>query len=81
MIVHHLASADGYEWIVPVDDADFELFLSFDGRSRRIGWKPVRMRLVKELEDAQVLKEADFPWLGRHAPVLRRNAVDVVGPS
>ena len=28
---------EGYEWVVPVDEADFEIFRGLDGTPRRTG--------------------------------------------
>jgi hypothetical protein len=65
---------EGYEWVVPVDDADFELFRTLAGSSQTATWKPVQMRLVKEDERGRPFQQSDIPWLGRHAPVLRERA-------
>ena len=65
---------NGYEWINTLDEADYEIFLSFDGAPRGANWKPVRVRRVRA-DVHQEFRESDFPWLGSHALVLRQTAV------
>ena len=69
--------AEGYEWVNACDDGDYEVFRSFDGRPRKAGWKPIRVRRVRA-DDRQDFKCSDFPWLGSHALVLRNAAVDAL---
>ena len=64
----------GYEWVNVVDDADYEIFYSFDGTSRVTNWKEVRVKRVRA-DERQECRESDFPWLGTHALVLRERAV------
>ena len=80
MRIYEFRVQDGYEWVVPVDSADFEVFRGFDGTSRRADWKPVAMRLVTTDKHGSSLSESDVPWLGAHAPVMREQAVAVLGP-
>lgn len=79
MRVYRPTVDEGFEWVVAVADADFEVFRSFDGSPRRSGWVPVRVRLLTEDERGQPFEESDFPWLGSHALVLRKRAVDALG--
>lgn len=69
--------ADGYEWVNACDDSDYETFLAFDGAPRGRSWKPVKVRRVRA-DDRQAFRPSDFPWLGSHALVLRRTAVDAL---
>jgi hypothetical protein len=77
--VYQFAVQDGYEWVLALNDQDYEILRGFDGTPKRDTWTPFGVRLLRKDEDGQVLAESDFPWLGAHAPVLRRKAVDAVG--
>jgi hypothetical protein len=69
--------AEGYEWINCCDDADYEVFWSFDGSPRAPGWKPVKVRRVRA-DDRQAFNPSDFPWLGAHALIMRRKPVEAL---
>lgn len=69
--------AEGYEWVNCCDDSDYEVFLTLDGSSQAAQWQPIKVRRVRA-DDRQDFKPSDFPWLGAHALVLRRKAVDVL---
>jgi len=71
--IHQFAVLEGQEWVLPADDDDFEFFSGLDGRSLG-GVAPPVMRRVEEGERAY----CDFPWLGEHAPLLRRPAVEAL---
>lgn len=79
MRIYEFEVCEGYEWVAPLKDADFEIFRAFDGSRRRESWKPVAVRLVKEDEQGRRLLESDVPWLGKHSPVLRSRAVEGLG--
>lgn len=70
--------AYGYEWINCVNDADYEVFWGLDGTPRASDWRPVRVRRVRA-DHRQPFNPSDFPWLGAHALVMRRAAVDALG--
>ena len=73
--VYEVDGVEGYEWVIPVKQADHDLFLEFEGTPLLPTWRPVPMKLVKVVDDGRThLKDADFPWLGHHALVLRRRA-------
>ncbi|TPI19784.1 DUF1629 domain-containing protein [Mesorhizobium sp. B4-1-1] len=74
--IHQFAVSEGQEWVLPVDDETYEEFLGLDGRSLE-GWQPPVMRRVEEGERLY----SDFPWLGEHAPLLRRPAVDALAAA
>ena len=71
MKVYEFAVQEGYEWVAPMDESQFELFRDLAGSSRSAGWSPVPMRLIQEDEQGRELPYPDIPWLGKHAPVLR----------
>ena len=66
---------EGYEWINTEDPADYEVFLSFDGRSYAADWRPVRVRRVR-MDARRACMASDFPWLGGHALIFRSTAVE-----
>ena len=70
---------EGFEWILPVDDADFEVVRSLDGTSRRAGWRPIPVRVLRADEDGSTRRSADIPWLGDHVLVLSCRGVGVLG--
>jgi uncharacterized protein DUF1629 len=78
--VYEFEVQEGYEWVVPVAPADFEVFRAFDGSAKRTGWAPIRVRLVEEDEQGRPLLPSDVPWLGKHAPVLKVNASEALRP-
>jgi hypothetical protein len=79
MEIYEFQVQEGFEWVLPVDSADFDVFRSLDGRPRAAEWKPVRMELLQR-DEGKRLRPSDMPWLGKHAPVLRERAVASLGP-
>ncbi|MDX8447992.1 imm11 family protein [Mesorhizobium captivum] len=74
--IYEFAVVEGQEWVLPVDDSYYEFFFSLDGAP--LGrWEPPVMQRVSE--GAPVY--SDFPWLGEHAPLLRKPAVDALQAS
>lgn len=69
---------EGFEWVFPVDDADWEVFRSFDGSSQLELWSPVRVRLGYS-EAGMEYEPAPMPWMGSHVLVLKREAIDALG--
>ena len=69
--------AEGYEWLNCCDDSDDEVFVTLDGSSQAGRWQPIKVRRVRA-DDRHDFKPSDFPWLGEHALVMRREAVDVL---
>ena len=66
----------------PLNTSDFESFdLLIDGTSRIASWKPLRMALITREHDGRALKSVDAPWLGSHALVVKRSAVDAMAPA
>jgi hypothetical protein len=79
LTVYKFEVIEDQEWIFPVDDEDFETFLAMDGRVIR-DWAPPVMRMVEAENEAEEPSYSDFPWLGEHAPILRKPAVDALAP-
>ena len=79
MTIYKFAVVENQEWIFPADEEDFETFLSLDGRVIEHWAAPV-MRIVEAKEKARKPSYSDFPWLGEHAPILRKPAVDALAP-
>lgn len=63
---------EGQEWIFPVDDHHFEMFYAMDGSAVSDWVSPV----MKANQEESIY--SDFPWLGEHAPILRRPAVEAL---
>lgn len=79
MTIYKFAVLEDQEWIFPVDDAHFETFLAMDGRAIQ-DWAPQVMRMVEAEQGAEEPSYSDFPWLGEHAPILKKPAVDALAP-
>lgn len=72
--VYTFEVVEGQEWIFPADEDRFEMFYALDGRGIS-DWDPPVMEI-----DRDEKTYSDFPWLGEHAPFLRKPAVDALGP-
>lgn len=75
--IYQLAVAEGYEWVMPPEPADpelFELFFTLDG-TRRKDWQPPEMEILNSGEYGESWRYSDFPWFLHCAPVLRERAV------
>lgn len=71
---------DGYELCQPVNQEDFETInAQVNGAPREAGWKPIRMRLVRQ-DEGRSLVESDAPWLGSHALIFRPRAIEALAP-
>lgn len=70
---------DGFEWVIPVDEADSETFRSFDGTPRRASWRPVPVTVLRSDEDGEPWRAADLPWLGSHVLVVSARAAERLG--
>lgn len=70
---------DGFEWVQPADERDFDAIYQLDGARRGHAWTPIRMRVLERLDDkGPRLRRADVPWLGQHALVIRTAALEKV---
>jgi hypothetical protein len=59
MNIYKIRHCEGYEWVLPVDQNDYDLLI-FDGKSRASSWKPIRMRRLKFI-DGRFRQPSDFP--------------------
>jgi Immunity protein family (Imm11) len=73
------AVQEGYEWVLPVDEADHEVFDGLDGTPRRQGWRPVPVYRLRTTSAGTPRAESDLPWLASHLLVLRDKAVAALG--
>lgn len=80
MRIYEFEVQEGYEWVMPVVEAEVRVFMAFDGSTKRSGWTPIRMRLIKEDERGRPRRPADIPWFARFAPVLKEKASAALGP-
>jgi hypothetical protein len=76
-VIYEPLVAEGYEWVNAVQDGDYEVFLPFDGQPLASTWKPIAVRRVRA-DERQDFNPSDFPWLGSHALIMRRYAVDAL---
>jgi fermentation-respiration switch protein FrsA (DUF1100 family) len=74
LTVHKFQVVEDQEWIFPADDDDYETFFALDGRVIQDWIAPV-MKL-----DTAGRTYSDFPWLGEHAPILKKPAVEALAP-
>jgi hypothetical protein len=79
MKIFQFESPEKGELAQPVEDEDFEVFRTLDGSPRGSTWTPIRMKLVREDEFGRPYSESDFPWLGSHAPIMRKRAREALG--
>lgn len=77
--VYKLRYGEGFEWLLPVNQADFDL-LRFDGQPRSGSWKPVEMRRLKVSEQGNPLQPCDFPACsGGDMLIMSRAAREKIG--
>ncbi len=70
----------GFEWVLPVRDADHEYLWRLDGTSRRATWRPMPVARLAVDDEGKPRAEADLPWLGGHVLVLRAHAAATLAP-
>jgi hypothetical protein len=81
MKVYTAVGRDGTELAHPINDSDFEtLYLLPAGKPLLPSWSQVPMHLVRFEHDGSFLVASDAPWLGSHALVLKKGAVDAMRP-
>lgn len=78
-IYRSVVSPAEYEWVTPIDDADFDRLAVHSAYPLAGNWTPIEVELVREDEGVHMMK-ADFPWLGEHTLVMRGSAAAVVAP-
>jgi hypothetical protein len=78
--IHVPAVPEGFEWVVPAEDADAQAFLDLDGTPRAAGWVPVPVRLLTADTAGRPRRPADLPWLASHLLVLREPALAALRP-
>lgn len=77
MRVYEFEMQEKFEWVIPDADDDFEIFRTFNGTTRSSTWTPIRMKLLRE---GEATLPSDMPWFRDGVPVLKRTAVDALGP-
>jgi hypothetical protein len=76
-IVYKLTTDEGFEWLVPTEERDFDL-LRFDGSSHKRKWQPVSMRRLKFSDKGKSLIPCDFPASASDL-ILSSRARDKIG--
>lgn len=67
---------EGFELCHPERNNDFEtLRVQINGMPRRVTWRPIRMQLIRE-DEGKKLMVSDSPWLGSHALIFRKPAIE-----
>ena len=72
------ADCKHYRILLPVDDADWEIFHLFDGRSLRSKWTPVRVEVFRDKGLNRNLPPSDLPSLTARVPVFGTRALEVL---
>jgi len=72
------AVPDGFEWVFPLDERDWEILRSFDGSPRASTWTPIAVRLGYSQEDTGY-QPATMPWMGSHVLVFKQEALRLIG--
>jgi hypothetical protein len=74
--VYSVGRGEGYELCHPLDPDDFERINTLiNGTERLPGWSPIPMRIIRK-DEGKPLQESDSPWLGSHALIFRKAAID-----
>ena len=53
--------AEGFEWVQPIDQADFDAVYQLDGTPRASGWKPIRVRRLQADDEGPRGGQRTFP--------------------
>lgn len=56
---------EGFEWVMPVAEADLELMKLRPTEALIGDWAPVEVEFVHE-DDGHRSRRSDFPWFGSH---------------
>lgn len=70
---------EGFEWVQPLDEKDFDAMYQLDGTPVSSSWKPIPVRRLEGDNKGRPWLPADVPWLGGHALVFRERAYQAVG--
>jgi hypothetical protein len=74
LVVHLPYPLERFELCHPRDEADFEtIHRLLNGEPRQATWNPIEVELIHR-DRGRRLQDADAPWLGSHALVLKPNA-------
>ncbi len=80
MNIYTTVVSEGFELCHPVADKDFETIATFiDGAPRAATWSPIPVEIVHE-DEGRALEQSDAPWLGGHALIFRKGAVQALAP-
>jgi len=74
-MTYEVKGSERYEGVQVCDDSDYGSLDSFDGTPRVHNWKAVKVSLIT-VDMGKSYKQADFPWLGGYALVMRKKAVE-----
>lgn len=77
--VYQPLGAEGFELCHPTRGEDFETFnQQINGTTRRTTWQAITVRLI-HVDEGKQLAISDSPWLGSHALIFRREAIEKLG--
>jgi hypothetical protein len=72
------APFEQYELCHPTNHADFEnIIVQLNGTMPHT-WQPIKMEIIHE-DEGRKFSESDAPWLGPHALIFRKEAVQIMG--
>jgi hypothetical protein len=67
-----------FEWVQPLDEADFDAVYQLDGTQVSQRWKTVKVKTLEADDRGRPFQRADLLWLAGHALVFRERAYDAV---
>jgi hypothetical protein len=76
--VYQPIMTSGWEWALPSNEDDNLTIAETFGTPLRARWTPMNFRLIKQDERGRSWKDADLPWIGAHALVLKPRAASVL---
>jgi hypothetical protein len=80
MNIYTTVVSNGFELCHPVAEKDFETIVTLiDGTPRAARWTPIPVEVVHE-DEGKALEHSDSPWLGGHALIFRKGAVQALAP-
>ena len=66
--------SEGFEWVQPVDERDFDAVYQLVGQQVGADWRPIRVRRLTSDGKGRPWERAAMPWLGQNALVFREHA-------